>query len=782
LTQSKVVRLTLPVSTKANVPPILHSVRQRAKGKLNALLQELFNNIDDALFEMADRSGSDTDQSLYFDSMRGFRLHRKNIAQTFLKEFYRGFELCFSEAAPQDDELDFEAAVNNFSMLQEDDLEISVAIAGMVSKITSQYSLGIMQLTKRIDHLNKKHKVTEKSNPLGPERLCQSFVKALDCVDLDIKVRIILLKLYERFVMERLAPIYEEANQIMADAGVLPNLKKMLRRDRAGIDRRYGDEGREEEIVRHSAKRRPKARPDDSGYPSGGSAGAVGTGGGAGAVGTGGGAGPVGSGAGSGAAGGYAMAPSSLEVIQTLLAASRGGAPTPSVGSDPAISTTDLVAVLSAAQSDLIAPINLEQIPKLLDLRQLVISRAADITGESAGGMRQADDDIVNFVGMLFDYILNDRNLAIPMKALIGRLQLPIVKLAVIDKTFFERSNHPARQLLNELSSAGIGWSGAQELKRDAMYNEIESIVLRIMNGFSDEEVIFTELLNELRAFVHRHEKKNAQVEQRVKETEAGRARRFSGKDSVQKLINQKASGMRMPPEVSLFISETWSKVLVYAFVTKGMESPVWERHVQTLDDLLWSLQPLDKAEDIQHRNDTRKQLLTNIADGMHQIQITDKEGESLLATVQKHLEIVATYDSEFLDDDDIPSIDEGFEEMAEVALTTPQEAPVADDSVSVTPESVAKIKLVSEGVWIELTDEKGEAIRCKLATIIEPGERYIFVNRRGMKVAENSLLGLAAKLDAGTLTILAESQVFDRALQAVIGNLRQMHSTPVAT
>ncbi|MFB3103776.1 MAG: DUF1631 family protein [Pseudomonadales bacterium] len=57
-----------------------------------------------------------------------------------------------------------------------------------------------------------------------------------------------------------------------------------------------------------------------------------------------------------------------------------------------------------------------------------------------------------------------------------------------------------------------------------------------------------------------------------------------------------------------------------------------------------------------------------------------------------------------------------------------------------------------------------------------------MFVNRRGMKVAENSLLGLAADLDAGTLTILAESQVFDRALQAVIGNLRQMHSTAVAT
>ncbi len=736
---------------KANVPPILHSVRQRAKGKLNELLQELFNNIDDALFEMADRSSSDSNQTLYFGSMRDFRLHRKSIAQAYLKEFYRGFDLCFSDAAPpEEEELELEEAVDNISMLQDDELEISVAISGMVSKVTSQHSLAIMQLTKRIDHLNKKHTVTERMNPLGPECLSQAFVHAASCVELDIKVRIILLKLYERFVMERLAPIYDEANLMLAESGVLPDLKKMLRRDR------------DLSHVRKGVADKRHVEEDETGYPTAASASN--------------GAAQRGSG------GGYAMAPGSMELIQELLLASRGGAPVLSTGNGPSISTSELVDVLSAAQNDLQAPIDLEQVPTLLDLRHLVISRAADVTGTAAGGMQQADDDTVNFVGLLFDYILNDRNLAIPMKALIGRLQLPIVKLAVMDKTFFEQSSHPARQLLNELSSAGIGWSGARELKRDALYNEIESIVLRIMNGFSDEEVIFTDLLDELRAFIHQNEKKNAQVEQRVKETEAGRARRFSAKDSVQKLINQKASGMRMPPEVSLFISETWSKVLVYAVVTKGTESPVWQRHVQTLDDLLWSLQPLDTAEDIEHRNEMRKMLLTNIAGGMHQIQITDTEGESLLSTVQKHLELVATYDSEFLDDDDLPRIDEDFEEMPEVTLTTPQEAPVADDSITATPESIEKIKQLSEGVWVEVTTEEGETIRCKLATIIEPGQRYIFVNRRGMKVAENSLLGLAADLDTGTLTILAESQVFDRALQAVIGNLRQMHSTAVAT
>ncbi len=79
MNQPKVVALTPPRRSKATVPPILHSVRQHAKGKLNELMQELFNNIDDALFEMADRSRSDTEQSMYFGSMREIRLQRKNI-------------------------------------------------------------------------------------------------------------------------------------------------------------------------------------------------------------------------------------------------------------------------------------------------------------------------------------------------------------------------------------------------------------------------------------------------------------------------------------------------------------------------------------------------------------------------------------------------------------------------------------------------------------------------------------------------------------------------------
>jgi len=763
VSQPKVVSLSTANPKKVPVPPILHSVRQHARKVMGELLQGLFNNVDDALFEMADRSRSDADQNLYFDSMREIRLHRQRILEDFIKAFNNGFETAFNKPDTPDYK-DLDDAADSMSLLQNDELEISVAIAGITSKVTSQHSLPIMQLTKRIDHLCKDADISERDNPLGPERLSKAFVTAIDSVALHIKVRIILLKLFERFVMERLAPVYSEANQLLIEAGVLPDLRNLMRGKR------------------NSA---PIPQRSDPGTSSGGTA--SGHGGSAGGHGGSAGAGHYGgSGGGSGGMGGAGAtgtssqyANSGFGVIQRLLAASNIGQSASGPADGPAMSTQDLISVLSAAQTDLKAPIDLEAVPPLLDLHQVVLSRAPDVTGEALARLDQADNDVVNFVGMLFDYILNDRNLAIPMKALIGRLQLPIVKLAVIDKSFFEKTSHPARQLLNELSSAGIGWSSAAELKRDALYNKIESVILRVMNGFTDNPNLFAELVAELRAFVSQDQHKRDQVEQRVKANETGKAKTHAAKDVVQKLINQKASGMRLPPDVGRFISDTWAKALVYASVTQGDQSPKWQDRVQTLDDLLWCLQPLDNLHDVEKREAMLEPLLQQLAEGMSSIELPQESCTAHYDRIYSHLQEISAHDRSYLEDDEVPEVAPDYEVMEEIVLTAPSEDLDAGIKVPPEPKYLEQIAHLKEGVWVEITQDSGESLRCKLATIVEPGPRYIFVNRRGMKVLEKTRMGLAVDLKRKALTILAESQVFDRALQAVIGNLRQMHRDP---
>jgi hypothetical protein len=84
----------------------------------------------------------------------------------------------------------------------------------------------------------------------------------------------------------------------------------------------------------------------------------------------------------------------------------------------------------------------------------------------------------------------------------------------------------------------------------------------------------------------------------------------------------------------------------------------------------------------------------------------------------------------------------------------------------------VQQVLRFAPGCWFEFkSDEQPE--RCKLAAIIKATGKYIFVNRSGVKVAEKTKSGLAVELKRGSIQVLNDGLLFDRALESVIGSLR---------
>jgi Protein of unknown function (DUF1631) len=713
------------------LPPSILSLKEMAGHKLNELLATLFNNTDDALFERADRSRSDADQQMYFESMRQLRLHREKITTSFITNTQTRFEELVSKPKSETVEENYES----LTLVHQDELEVSVAIAGIVSKVTSLHSLEIMLLTKRLDYLIPDVDITEHLNPLGPRALAEAFVKALAVVDVNITIRIILLKLFERFVMEKLGVFYALANKQLADAGVLPNLKRSIR-----------------------SPQRPT-----QGQPAGSPAAATPTTAGGQAHFT-----QQGDAAFSGNHTGADFGQIS-QLLHHGSTASMAGA------ADHWMTTDQLVGTLDFLQTEFPAyDLDANVAPAALNLGQLLAARATRAGAQPNTPMRQIDNDVVTFVGMLFEYILNDRNLAIPMKALIARLQIPVVKLAVLDKSFFSRPSHPARRLLNELSSAGIGWSSSAERKRDALYNKIESVVAGVLEEFQTNPEIFTRLLEDLTSFVRNDRRRIENVEQRVRETEQGKARTYDAKRRVQNILNQKASGLRLHPNMGRFISDTWSKVLVYACIKHGPTSEAWNESVESLDQLLWNIQPLNDIADVEKRDHSRKDLMARLRAGMDMINLPKEEVSELAAQVERHLTEISAHDRGYLEDRS-PRSDPsalGLEVIPEVILTPVATAP-ADNNLST--EASTLIGKLAEGSWVELCNSDNERIRCKLATILSDGFRYVFVNRRGMKVAERSRDELAQELMDSKTTLLDDAEIFDKALQAVIGNLRHM-------
>ncbi|MFW6094647.1 MAG: DUF1631 family protein, partial [Pseudomonadota bacterium] len=166
MSPSKVVSLHGERTQAAALPARVDGLRRDAEKQLQTLLSGLLDSTDDALFEMADRSHSDADHNLYFDAMRRIRLHRSDLERRFVDEVRHGFHQAFAAAGGAVME---SAHVDDMTLVDNDELEISVAISGIVSKITSQHSLGIMALTRRFAGVARDPDMTERRNPLGPQ-------------------------------------------------------------------------------------------------------------------------------------------------------------------------------------------------------------------------------------------------------------------------------------------------------------------------------------------------------------------------------------------------------------------------------------------------------------------------------------------------------------------------------------------------------------------------------------------------------------------------------------
>jgi hypothetical protein len=381
---------------------------------------------------------------------------------------------------------------------------------------------------------------------------------------------------------------------------------------------------------------------------------------------------------------------------------------------------------------------------------------------------------------MLFEFILDDRNLPHSLRALIGRLQIPMLKVAVLDKSFFSRGSHPARRLLNEIASAALGWGGRDDYQRDTLYVRVEQIVQRLLNDFVDDPAIFSELLVDFLAFTSDERRRSELLEQRTRDAEEGRARAELARQRVQLELNQRLLGKTLPEVVVRLLQEAWSKVLLLTCLKHGEESPEWQAGLAAMDDLVWSVELHEEPEARQRLLELVPGLLKALRDGLTSAAFDPfatsdffSQLEVLHVQAFQHFARIQEVDGGALtaEQDPTPAM---MAVVEEIVLIAPGEQLFNEPALSLPAddEGLLKVDQLRLGSWVEMQEDEDHKLRCKLAAIVEPGGRYIFVNRTGMKVMEKTRMGLAVEFRRGSIRVLDDTLLFDRALESVIGSL----------
>ncbi len=793
--QAGVARLSAP----------LQLLQEKALQGLRNLINAMFDSADDALFELVDKADSNQEQTRYIESVREIKVQRRQIENNFLENIRTNFlAIAFVDKAGDTDDEELDIPAEGLALIGHDEIEVRLAVDSMVRRTEQGLDEFFYSLSERMNSLLSESTVDEKNNPLGPLKIAEAFFIATKELDINIKVKLILLQLFETYVLACVDVLYTTCNdylikQCVSDGAVKNSSKKKKKtkttRTTSGVD----DGGlmstpllSDEEIsaIESVKAEHPKINTTTAS-------------------------------ANTEAAFHSALASDDiLNTFQQLLGADTG---TASREAANVLNAAALLTTLSHLQVDLVRKPKNSGEPFCLVKESVDNALRAQVFGDQPPAtLQRGDSDVVNLVSRLFDFMLNEREWAEPLKDLIARMQIPLLKVALMDHSFLNKGGHPARRLLNEIANASMSWHTDEKCVSDPLYRKIEVIVERILHEFDADLGIFPELLTDFVAFRDAERRRVKLLEKRTIDAEAGKAKSDYARKAVGETLQALIGAQQLPKVVYDLLFSPWSNVMFLVHLKEGVESKAWQSAVETAQDLIWSVQILETKEDRKHLMELVPSLLTRIREGLERISYNPFEMSVFFENLESiHLENFNRILKSRLDERkkqaeikrerlnelennasnpiDLLEIDsagatkpktlavtENQKPTATVAPTTktslenPQNPSAGEtaDAAPVTPVLKQFLVLVDKltmGTWVEFRESESKRYRCRLAAIIKHSGKYIFVNRGGMKVGEKTRLELATELSEGRATLMEDAQLFDQALESVIGSLRKI-------
>jgi len=632
------------VKSSGGKNPIYNSVKRFALDGLNDLIRVLMENVDDAMFELSDKVDNDRERNMYFEAMREIRLKRDGLKSHFDYELQQCFNSFITgKTATQDADDDEE-----LTLVELDDVEDNIAIENMIKKARPHFEDDLFAVTERLKLVVRRKDIDEDKNPLDPKAICDCFHKASDLLETDIQVKLIFYKLFERFVMNNLGHFYKELNELFVKKGVLPGFK--ADQERMKKTTRYMA-NRIKQNPENTAANSPLAMALGAAASAGMMAGAAGDGNlfaalQQAAAATPGGGIATGAGlAGSGVTGGGAAGAAGGGVAGGGVAgggvANGGAGNAQGGGIVGAAQAGDFVAALTNLQN---ASIPTQPITAIdpQNFRTETHQQLTSFMQQNQGQVNAADSQTIDVVSMLFDFFFDDEALPAPIKVLIGRLQIPMLKVAIIDKEFFNQKKHPARKLLDSISRASLGWSDNHS-DEQALIEKIEEIVNFLINEFDQDIGVFEEAFINFENFLTGESKEIEKAEQALQQEEQEKDQQIEqAQEAAATLIQKLTRNRELSFEVIDFLETTWTSVLFNAYLSLGKSSNHWRNLKRISTTFVWTLVPkFSEAERVKIIK-TIPALLRALSKGMELVKInTDVQNRIFQMLAQEHAKIV---------------------------------------------------------------------------------------------------------------------------------------------
>lgn len=714
-----------------NVKKILNTVSDAMAVTLSEFVCEA---LSDANMAIANEPAGKRSLNLNLMDERGAVLER------FVVNMRAYFDSLTGIVAKEINVLDY----GSLSLVEEDDLEAIIAMEGMISHARNSDISEYLSFTTRLDTLFYATRIDESNNPMDPEQIGEAFKEAIRPLGMTATELLITYRKFNRDVFHNLETVLTQANGILIDNKILPDLD-MAARSRA------------EQKNKRSA-RPQKIDPTDRAFATD-TAGV--------------------------ADGGQQLLSVMQKLMHRIPDAVNAGQVQPSgnavnpgatqtgvmIGNQKleVVANDQLLALLNTLQPSWAPADGAEAASS--EPRNLSKSIGSLLEQESSADTLRAIDsqssDIINLVTFLYEEIWNDKTVPIPIKELVGRTQITILKIALNDASFFDSGDHPARIFLNELATAGISWTGSEMLNEDPMYEKMQGLVSSLVRDFVGDIAVVENLLQNFLSFKDETARSHKEKEQKLLDEDERTNRLEEVEQYALHKIEERILDKGIDSFAKNFLQTHFHKFVVQVVLREGPGGISWRPVMNTIDVLLWTVSTNKQEGDRQRFVKVNPRLLLNLGKALEVAGVEKSEAEEALGKLQSVQEACFTKPSSAVSDNSQESSPGLDNESAE-----PNDVPTQADLPS-DDEHLQAVSKYPIGIWLEFQAHPDQNIRCTLAAKIDTIDKYVFVNGQGVKVIEKSKMGLARELKAGTVKAICEAPLIDRAMESVIAKLR---------
>ena len=696
-------------------------------------LDRALGRVDDYLF---DRSQTG-DDSLGLTALRDLRQVRAQILKRFEQSLLVGFR-SLREARPPT-----ERDSRTLSLLSEEGLEEHLATEQLGESLAKLHAPALELLSRRVASLQGQDKLKPAANPVEPQFIANVLSSAMDGMPLDAAIRIVVFKFFERELGPVLTSAYDRSNALLAEAGVLPELRSAPR----------------------PAPATPAAanRDSEAGSPAPGTP-AEGTASGAQAL------PPEG------------ITPADQALFTGLLGLLRGwravAAPEPSTaavtGPARTLSSQDLLSVLNLLQREppgpLLQPLASQDVPLAHQLRQEVVrgARKMGVPGDNLQ-LDGLDEDAVDLVALLFDVLLDGPAYDSKVRHKMGRMLVPYVKVAVADRRMFLSRQHPARRLLNAVAEACEGNHGEAPQERQLL-ERVDEVIDRLVMEFNEDVAIFEMLEQELRGYMAQHRKRAELAEKRAAETQHGREKLEQARLQVRTDLEPRRGARQLPRVIDEFLTRYAAHHLTQVMLREGRAALAYDEALAAIDAILLSFDYAELGADPADLPALPRQQLETILASSGCIGAA---AQGALTLVEKAIERLSKGEAASENTTRMPDQVFAPEPIRAAANASELELVAGTDRLDFEAPALERMRELKVGSWLHLATSTGQLEPAKVSWVSPISGRLLLVNRRGIRVLVASVQELAAMEKLGKLQLRQGESAFEGAMHEVAERLR---------